>query len=113
MINDWTRIHALEFESTFAKVWRDQNSDWLVKFNDWDSELDLKVDSLKSAIEKAENLFLEQKYNKPKAKKIVKPAKERAARKKKTEVAEPKKKKFPRKTTKKKRKNVNSTKKGK
>lgn len=113
MVDDWERITPLEFKSSFAHIWRNQHSEWCCLFADHDSEITLRVETLKDAISTAENMFLEKKYKQPKAKKIVKPAKERAARKKKTEVAEPKKKKFPRKTTKKKRKNVNSTKKGK
>jgi hypothetical protein len=108
MIEDWNRITALEFESTFARVWRDQNADWLCKFTDWDSEFDLKVESLKDAIHTAEKMFLEHKYSEPKIKKKKRPAKEKAI---KNEPAEPKKQR-PRKTTKKKRKrNVNSAKK--
>lgn len=66
MLEDWERITALEFKNTYAHIWRTEYGEWVCKFTDWDSKIQLKVDSLRDALDKASKMFIEAKYKQSK-----------------------------------------------
>lgn len=65
MLEDWERITPLEFRSSFAHLWRDENGTWRCKLSDYPVAQDLKAESLKDAVPEVEALFLAKKYLEP------------------------------------------------
>lgn len=61
-VDKWRRVHPLEFSNKYCTVWRDKDAEWMCKFDDYHKDVNLKVDSLSAALEKAEKIYPSKKY---------------------------------------------------
>lgn len=60
-IPGWRTITALEFETSYCRIWRNEEALWMASFK-LAKPICLKVDSLKAAIAKAEKMYIAETY---------------------------------------------------
>lgn len=60
-VSGWKRLTPLEFETSYCRIWRNEEALWMASFK-MAKPINLKVDSLKAAIAKAEKMYIAETY---------------------------------------------------